>query len=200
MTDRPSPNPENTMRAMTDADRTPEFKEKREGIVETVDTFLKDVLELQMKGVVIKGGAILWQPRITETDIGPTGPNTKLRVTEARPGVSLIGDGKSSPLSLQYVGEGVRIRVQGSDPLVRMTEDSVYSGSPNEVVASVYREEGQNYFGVDVKGDGSVSRRYFRETDGMNVGSAILQSGDFDIVATGVNQILAELIPTELRS
>lgn len=202
MTEQSQPDPNmRYMRAENDGDRIPEFKEKREQVVNSVDSFLQTVLKMQMNGNVIKGNAILWYPVISEIDLGPSLANSSLRtmVSEYKQGISLTGDGDSSPLSLQYVQGDVAIKIKGPDPLGTVTSGTSYDGRHISTVARVYRQEGKDYFGADIRGDGSIGVLHFKESDGIDISKGIRDAEDFDKLVDGIQMVMDEVLSPEVR-
>ncbi len=158
------------LRLENESDRTPEFKEKRDIFIATINDYLKSmVLKRDEHKPLINGTFISNRPRLITTDLGQSGPNARLMSTKIINGVSVVGDGVETKIALQAVISNPRtdqieiIEVEGFDPLSELVHGSGFSsGRSSDIVASFGVEDSTgSYFKYIVKGNGSLEHQSF---------------------------------------
>lgn len=190
------------LRAAGEGDRSPAFKQNRDKLVGTVNTFLLTLIAKRDAGEALPDGTtILNQPRVIRTLLGKTAMGVNAMAEERRYGLSLSGDGETSPLVMQAVrksGEGsTTIEITGSDPLARAYANDGYSlTAQQEIVASFSMtdtapDQPDRYFGYEVMGDGSVKRKYI---DGeTNVSISLREGNDIQIALEAFSHVQEHL-------
>jgi hypothetical protein len=163
-----------------EAHRSPELREARDAFTDRTNEFLESLaFERERDGNVTKGGFVLGHSDIiTETDLGTNSQGLKSVGINYKPGITLKGDGKETPLELQAVlpsawvegNDGHKaITMRGTDPLDRqMYGDHQYDMSRNlETIASFKVEEDQggvqSASGYNVTGDGDFRRNFLSD-------------------------------------
>lgn len=186
--------------AHTEKTRTPEFKESRGKIITEVNRWLKELAHKRDNGEPLSDGSIIGaQPRVIETDLGSTSVGAKMMGIDYLKGISLTGDGESTPLKLQSVksqDDGVTevITVLGTDPIAASVRGEEYPvGNSVETVASfgvtsLDQSDQEQYFTFNFRGDGSV-RRSFVTAEGVHTSHSIVKAEDLELAQAGFEQI-----------
>jgi hypothetical protein len=125
------------IRAMGERDRSPEHKEARSHFINSVNGFVHRIKALQEEGrrVRLPNGLELpveETPRITRTFMGKTPRGFHAYSSNYTPGLSLVGDGETSPLDLQAVipftdGSLSIVEISGTNPLARCDETGKFA-------------------------------------------------------------------------
>ena len=132
MSSEQDPSKQTGMRALGEQDRSPEYKQARDSFVDSVNGMLDCIEERQQEGgtLEIVGGyhfPISEDPRITATFMGDT-PHTRSFVESKKPGVSLTGDGKFEPRTLQIVlPDQTTIQITGTNPMLPRDDEGNYT-------------------------------------------------------------------------
>lgn len=151
----PNYNPYNGMRLPSEGDRTPEYIRQRDEFVVRVNDWLNEVKKAQEAGVGIGFGSfelpITDHSRINHTLLQPggspgsgNGRGLRTIIESLEPGVSLQGDGFTSPLVFQgvlpYKNGRMVVEVIGTDPLSPVDEngDVIISDRNNKDMARVH--------------------------------------------------------------
>lgn len=171
------PNRKNGMTMRTEANRTPEHKAARDTLVHSTNQLLR-AFKLQQD----EGKPIVWQgyefpietePRITQRLLGrnPRLLGLDMMRIDQKPGISLYGDGETSPLVFSAVLPGATegsariIEITGTDPMISGNEDGSLAYSPDQrrSIAARFRLESQTKDGdqptksvqmLEIQGDG----------------------------------------------
>ena len=143
------PSKNNGIRAEKESDRTPEYKAARETFVGDVNQLLLSVRQIQQRGDTLAVGNLHFpiqeESVVSERRLGrnPLRPELHMVQVSHNPGISLTGDGETSPLVLQAVipgsaGSKQRIELVGTDPMASRLEDGSidYDRQGRENVAS----------------------------------------------------------------
>jgi hypothetical protein len=191
------------IRAENENDRSKEFKDTRDILVNDVNSWLA-VMAAKRDGrqPLNDGTMISDNPRIRQTALGSTGQNTHMIGIERYFGISLTGDGDEQPFSLQAITQGSgsqgveATEVQGTNPLsLRVYGQEYSSGRQTEVVASfgVSDYSTSRYFKFTVNGSGSVSRHFLSE-QGVNTGQNVRTVEDLNIAQAAFAQITQTIV------
>jgi hypothetical protein len=161
------------------------FEEARANFVHCVNGWLKTIAECREGGFALEDGREITEEPLVRLVMEPT-----LSI-EYESGVSLRGDGVTTPLILESVTENDGtievIRVIGSDPIAKI----VYPGYDIERQAETIAAVSQRTEWTDgtissgetiVRGDGSVKRHFIDHTD-WNVTRPVLASADMELLA-----------------
>lgn len=194
----------NGLRAATEKDRSPDFIEARDRLVGTVNAWLAGMAgKRDAHEPLADGGFIADKPRVTRTMLGRTAVGFNAMVEETTPGVSLDGDGSMKPYILQAVRQNAAehkrdiIEVTGSDPMARQFADGGYSTANTELVmgfsmTGVQADNSQKYFGYEVRGDGSMYRKFVSE-QGVHTVQALHTAEEVSLAQQAFQTVQAEI-------
>lgn len=193
------------MSAWGEQDRSPEFKEARGKLVDSVNNWLIGLAEKRDAGESLADGTTITdKPRIVRTILGRMATGVDAMAEESKYGVSLIGDGQLTQLKLQAVRPDTQeggissIEVTGSDPVARQVMNGEYNLSgQHETVASFSLSETNDadekqYFAYEVRGNGSVYRKYVTPA-GMNTSQNVLGVADLEMAAMAFEQVKSQI-------
>lgn len=130
MSEKSQYNPNTGMTQLTESHRSPEYKSNRDSFVETVNRFLVELSVMQENEETIEAQSglhfpILREPRVTESRMGVNAIGFGTLVVETSPGISLHGDGATSPRELQAVlPDGTKIMISGTNPMLPVDQDT----------------------------------------------------------------------------
>jgi hypothetical protein len=192
------------IRAEGEGDRSQEFKDAREKLVESINDYLTGIAAKRDAGEVLADGTVITdKPRLVRSFIGKTAAGMDMIAEDRKKGVSLEGDGVTSKLRLQAFmphdsGTGAVIsEVEGSDPLERQFSDRGYSshGHLEKVVTftvtDVAPEQAEHYFGYDVMGDGAVHRRFVTDS-GVHTGATLRTTADIQLATEAFSTVQSQ--------
>jgi hypothetical protein len=180
------------MRIAGDSSRTPEFREARDGLVGTVNSWLNEQATVN--------GTLSDENLVKEVSLGPVNDRVNMLGVSYNTGASLRGNGVESPFEYQHVSQdssGVLevISISGTDPVARMLRGNEYKeDSRSEKVAtfgvkSVSPDGSVNYFRYDFNGDGSVSQHYV-SPEGVHTGQALFTAQDIEMATSAFTGVV----------
>lgn len=198
---------QNSIRRQNEGDRTPEFKAGRDQLVTDINDFLDTLRARQAQGNSTKLGLLLTSPRMKQTSLGRTGPNTHLLAKEYSPGVALYQENPDDggPFSLEVVqikNEEIAVaHVTGTPVISRLLQDA---GGMERDHVSKYSEasfgvedvngvEGPSYYTFDMYSDGSVIKRY-KDLRGVNVSIPVSTAEGIGTAQLAFNQVKSDLL------
>ena len=202
--EQPAPD---AIRMIGEGDRLAEFKEARSRLTDDVSSWLQEFADKRDGGEdLIPGLQTSAEPRITQTDLGPSGNQMRAIGETTSEGVSLSGDGKTTPFVFQQVqtnptsGIVEVTEVRGTDPMsAQIYGDEYDSSRQSEIVASfgvreLASDATERYFNFAINGAGQISREYLRD-DGVNVRESLNTPQDIQAA-----QLAFESITTAVSS
>lgn len=151
----PGYNPQTGIRLPSDEERTPEYLAERGEFVRQINDWLEEIKKTQEAGRELDYGGFSFpvsdEPRINQTILqagsGSTGSGNgrglRKIIETTVPGISLQGDGYTSPLVLQavvpYRNGRMVVIVTGRDPLSPVDEEgrSIFAGANSRSEASL---------------------------------------------------------------
>ena len=173
------------LRAPTDADRSPEFKQGRSELISSVDEWLKGLATMRDNGEQLAGYSIADEDVIRRIKLGSTAVGTDLVATESAKGISLSGDGVATALRLQAVipsegGGWQQVEVVGPDPLARAVYGDYSSdlGQSQVVMFSLHdthpgNDGGESYYTYTIEGNGSIYVKWYDAVKGGHTGRPV---------------------------
>lgn len=198
----PDPFEATAMRAMGEGDRSDEFKAEREKFITGVNGWLKTIADYRDGGHTLPDGRTITEdPRIVTTDLGRTPRGGRANAVHYKEGVSLTGDGVTSPLHLQAVTEkpgGVfeMVEVKGSDPAGKIYGEYTFKRQL-EVVAQVSQHVSHpggevSEMAIDAWGDGNV-KQHFMSLKGINTSVPVMNAEDMASASEAAIAIVREI-------
>jgi hypothetical protein len=196
--------PAGSIRSENESDRSDEFKESRGRLIKRVNEWLTELSIKRDEGQPLSDDrTILDSPRLSITDLGPSGPNSRAQIEEGRAGFSLTGDGKERPFILQSLkpadnGTTRIVEATGSDPLAIGLYGQEFTTKRQLEVLSQFGERivddtgHTSYFRFSVMGDGHV-RQSFISDKGVHTEIPVKDLEGLGMAHTALDQIIASI-------
>ena len=192
--------PSNGMRKQGEQDRTQEYKDTRDNLVNSIGSLLDTVAELQSRNETINGSVIIDEPGISRSVIDDPSADAKFNMLTEKvrpPGVYFHIDEKTGDRTLVIIDEKSKVTEIVDSPQEQMVSGPIagYSGSGSSQLASFNETlPDRSYIGSKVISSGGL---YIDTFDGNSHSSSIPKdAGQLKMIETIWSQIESDIFPS----
>jgi len=192
--------PNNGMRIQGEKDRTQEYKDTRDNLVNSIGSLLDTVAELQSRNETINGSVIIDEPGISRSVIDDPSADAKFNILTEKirpPGVYFHIDEKTGDRTLVIIDEKRKVTEIVDSPQELMVSGPVegYSGSGSSQLASFTETlPDRSYIGSKVISSGGL---YIDTFDSNNHSSTTPKdAGQLKMIETIWSQIESDIFPS----
>ncbi len=193
--------PSNGMRKQGEQDRTQEYKDTRDNLVNSISSLLDTVAELQSRNETLNGSEIINEPGISRSVIDDPSADAKFNMLTEKirpPGVYFHIDEKTGDRTLVIIDEKSKVTEIVDSPQELMVSGPVegYSGSGSSQLASFAETlPDRSYISSKVISSGGL---YIDTFDSNSHSStAPKDAGQLQLIEAVWSQIEADVLPSE---
>jgi hypothetical protein len=184
--------PNDNIRAFGESDRSDEFKQTRDKLVVDVNDWLKKMKEKRDNKSPLADGRFIRDTTLNTTDVGLVGRVQHAVTHRLEPGISLTGDGETTPLKLSSVQHSTNreteiIEVTGTNPVTWQLQGGEYgTNAPGQEVVAAFSikdrhgDATRQYHKFSVTGSGSIQRT-FQSGGNLHLGGQLQTSDELQM-------------------